>query len=484
MRAVVALVLAEVASAYQKEFFTTNAICRRQYCINPIFPGLEDLQTLEKKEGWQCTSAKDVIPALSFCKNVVNYDVGLPQGEAAASVSETAQLQERTAIQSYFFHLSGMGIDAWDHTNPGEADDPCTKAVQRLACYTYFPKCAPHSDPIESPATSYVRPCMSSCVNYIAECNVQCCDESVSCVFSHTKYINGTARHTTAYVDRNGPSMMCTGAAFQTGMLAVFGVLALGLPKRVMMMAAAVMVAMQLQGCDVDVPQHMVGNWRAEPDYLVKYQYVPPGENPRNARLNSCGLDSLALVLQCNSRGTCQPWQADDLTNPVYFCNCGRDWADPECSTPRKKQSVAYVLSLFFGWLGADQFYLGFPIYGSLKLITLGGFGAWWLIDIVRIGSSNVYASDFRTAADLPHWAFVLTVVCFAFVVGFIIVASSTWRTIRNRRKDALLLQAEESNAQTPPYSMSNVPSKGSGGAQPAYSFPGVDSRGGSGFMI
>ncbi|KAF9975013.1 hypothetical protein BGZ73_001466 [Actinomortierella ambigua] len=46
---------------------------------------------------------------------------------------------------------------------------------------------------------------------------------------------------------------------------------------------------------------------------------------------------------------------------------------------------VAILLSIFLGYLGVDRFYLGHIITGILKLITAGGFGIWYLIDIVLI---------------------------------------------------------------------------------------------------
>jgi TM2 domain-containing membrane protein YozV len=48
---------------------------------------------------------------------------------------------------------------------------------------------------------------------------------------------------------------------------------------------------------------------------------------------------------------------------------------------------IALLLSIFFGSLGVDRFILGHIWLGLLKLVTLGGFGIWWLIDVILIAS-------------------------------------------------------------------------------------------------
>jgi TM2 domain-containing membrane protein YozV len=50
-----------------------------------------------------------------------------------------------------------------------------------------------------------------------------------------------------------------------------------------------------------------------------------------------------------------------------------------------ESKTTAILLSLFLGVLGVDRFYLGYTMLGILKLITVGGFGLWALIDLVRI---------------------------------------------------------------------------------------------------
>lgn len=196
----------------------------------------------------------------------------------------------------------------------------------------------------------------------------------------------------------------------------------------------------------INIPSHAVGNWRAEPDYLIQYEFIPPGGTAQDGKINSCSLTYLSSMLQCSGRGMCKMW-ADDghlHNHPATFCECDRDWADPECRTRRKSQATAYFLSLFLGILGADQFYLGYLGSGFLKLFTFGGCGIWWAADVIRIGSAPVPTPNFRVAADFPHWAFALTTVTYAMLWGF---AITYWVTIRfraRRRQNALMMQQEE----------------------------------------
>lgn len=46
---------------------------------------------------------------------------------------------------------------------------------------------------------------------------------------------------------------------------------------------------------------------------------------------------------------------------------------------------VALWLSIIFGIFGADHFYLGKIGSGALKLLTIGGLGIWWIIDVVNL---------------------------------------------------------------------------------------------------
>jgi TM2 domain-containing membrane protein YozV len=55
---------------------------------------------------------------------------------------------------------------------------------------------------------------------------------------------------------------------------------------------------------------------------------------------------------------------------------------------PKEKNwLVAFLLSIFLGYLGADRFYIGRTRSAIVKLITLGCLGVWWLSDIILIAA-------------------------------------------------------------------------------------------------
>jgi hypothetical protein len=407
----------------------------------------------------------------------------------AEKIQIRVRAMEQRAATMFFYHLGAMGMDAWDYE---KQTNPCVENVRRLACYTYFPRCQQNAK--HTNTTSYLRPCSSSCENMIRECGVECCDESVTCSFTHTKTVGGNTYETKGYVDRDGPSKFCTGGAsrhgvsliisllslfFLDGILSVFGKLR---SSKVALLLLLGTVAISASGCkseSMDVPTHSVGNWRKKSDYLLSQAYLPPNAPAGSPGIiNSCRMSTLSASVQCSGRGACETfefWKAneknndkdsndDDDKNTVrdmsiqtagqrkaaleknafVFCKCERDWAGPECQEKRKSQLTAYFLSIFFGLFGADHFYLGFPVFGALKLVSLGGLGIWWLADVIRIGSSAPMSKYYRCSKDLPHWAFVLTCISFAFIVGFIVMVVTTVGHVRRRRKDALLRQAED----------------------------------------
>ena len=64
------------------------------------------------------------------------------------------------------------------------------------------------------------------------------------------------------------------------------------------------------------------------------------------------------------------------------------------------KHIFTWVLSFLLGLYGADRFARGQIGLGLLKLLTFGGFGFWYLADVV-IAAMQSYMGDYRDAEEL-----------------------------------------------------------------------------------
>lgn len=78
------------------------------------------------------------------------------------------------------------------------------------------------------------------------------------------------------------------------------------------------------------------------------------------------------------------------ITPATMITTDGQPWI-PIAQIPgiysSRSRRTAIVLAFFGGVLGMDRFYLGKIGTGLAKLITLGGFGIWWMIDLLGLGA-------------------------------------------------------------------------------------------------
>jgi len=54
------------------------------------------------------------------------------------------------------------------------------------------------------------------------------------------------------------------------------------------------------------------------------------------------------------------------------------------------------LISFFVGWFGIDRFYLGYTGLWILKLITFGGCGIWYVVDLILIAMGKLDDSQGR----------------------------------------------------------------------------------------
>lgn len=54
-------------------------------------------------------------------------------------------------------------------------------------------------------------------------------------------------------------------------------------------------------------------------------------------------------------------------------------------SSEQKDWLITLLLCLFVGGLGVHRFYTGHILIGVIQILTFGGCGIWWLVDLIMI---------------------------------------------------------------------------------------------------
>lgn len=108
---------------------------------------------------------------------------------------------------------------------------------------------------------------------------------------------------------------------------------------------------------------------------------------------NSTDADDPVDATSCNDRVYTSSDTIFNRSQPCYFID------------PNNKHDfhTALALSVFFGPLGLDRFYLGYHGYGFAKLCTGGFFTLGWLADIILIALQIVKPAD-GTQYFMPHY--------------------------------------------------------------------------------
>jgi len=87
--------------------------------------------------------------------------------------------------------------------------------------------------------------------------------------------------------------------------------------------------------------------------------------------------------------------------------------AQASTSSKLKVNWKLFFISFFFGFLGIDRFYVGRIPTGILKLLSLGGLGIWWLLDLLDIARGKFKHDPERKLGKID--IFAICIVSFLF---------------------------------------------------------------------